>query len=331
MTAHYQPRQDASDSAGKAPHAKPNEGPCPRRSASIAPSSPAMAHRVELLLSLLGRPVELVDVDLRARARAKTPAFLAKNPFGQVPVIEDGDVTLADSTAILVYLALRYDPSGRWLPREPIAAATVQRWLSVASGELAAGPKRGAAGDQARRAARRRARRRNDRDRAARAARRASLEPELPRRRRRPPSPTWRSMRIRCWHPRAACRSNRTRNVRAWHARIEVAARLRDDAPDGSLTMAATIVTPRAAAPAGRTRRRPSTRARRRRRPKARPCRARGAPSAPGRRAIRGFHARPAPRVSSCSCRSCWSAASTQASGPWASVLVGRPGFIDFA
>ena len=97
------------------------------------------AHRVELLLSLLALPVELVDVDLRAGAH-KTPAFLAKNPFGQVPVIEDGDVTLADSTAILVYLALRYDKTGRWLPREPVAAAAVQRWLSVASGELAAGP-----------------------------------------------------------------------------------------------------------------------------------------------------------------------------------------------
>ena len=53
------------------------------------------AHRVELLLSLLALPVELVDVDLRAGAH-KTPAFLAKNPFGQVPVIEDGDVTVCD-------------------------------------------------------------------------------------------------------------------------------------------------------------------------------------------------------------------------------------------
>jgi glutathione S-transferase len=97
------------------------------------------AHRVELLAALLKLPVALVDVDLRSGAH-KAPDFLAKNPFGQVPVIEDGDVTIADSTAILVYLALRYDPSGRWLPREPIAAAAVQRWLSVASGELANGP-----------------------------------------------------------------------------------------------------------------------------------------------------------------------------------------------
>ncbi|XXX74750.1 glutathione S-transferase [Sorangium sp. So ce134] len=97
------------------------------------------AHRVELFLSLLRLPFELVDVDLKSGAH-KAPDFLRKNPFGQVPVIEDGDVTLADSNAILVYLAARYDPSGRWLPRDPAAAARVQQWLSVAAGQLAAGP-----------------------------------------------------------------------------------------------------------------------------------------------------------------------------------------------
>jgi glutathione S-transferase len=97
------------------------------------------AHRVELFLSLLHLPFEAIDVDLFGGAH-KAPEFLAKNPFGQVPVIEDGDVTLADSNAILVYLASRYDPSGRWLPRDPVAAARIQQWLSVAAGDLAHGP-----------------------------------------------------------------------------------------------------------------------------------------------------------------------------------------------
>jgi glutathione S-transferase len=97
------------------------------------------AHRAELFLSLLGLPHELIDVDLPAREH-KRPEFLAKNAFGQVPVLEDGDVTVADSNAILVYLALRYDASGRWYPREPAKAAEVQRWLSVAAGQLSAGP-----------------------------------------------------------------------------------------------------------------------------------------------------------------------------------------------
>ena len=95
-------------------------------------------HRVELFLSLLGRPVELIDVDLAAGAH-KTPAFLEMNAFGQVPVIQDGEVTLADSNAILVYLAQRYAGEA-WLPREPVRAAAVQRWLSVAAGPVAFGP-----------------------------------------------------------------------------------------------------------------------------------------------------------------------------------------------
>jgi glutathione S-transferase len=99
------------------------------------------AHRVELFLSLLDLPVELVEVDL-ARGEQKTQAFLAMNPFAQVPVIQDGELTLADSNAILTYLALRYDPSGHWLPRDPLGAALVQRWLSVAAGALASGPAR---------------------------------------------------------------------------------------------------------------------------------------------------------------------------------------------
>jgi glutathione S-transferase len=97
------------------------------------------SHRVELYLSLLGLAYELVHVDLMSGAH-KQPEFKAKNPFGQVPVMEDGDVTLADSTAILVYLGEKYDQAGKYWPRTPHGKAAVQRWLSVASGQLAAGP-----------------------------------------------------------------------------------------------------------------------------------------------------------------------------------------------
>lgn len=97
------------------------------------------SHRVELFLSLLSLPFDRIDVDL-PRGEHKTPEFLARNPFGQVPVLEDSGVTLADSNAILVYLAKRYDESRRWLPDEPVRAARVQQWLSQAAGPLAAGP-----------------------------------------------------------------------------------------------------------------------------------------------------------------------------------------------
>ena len=94
-------------------------------------------HRVELFLSLLELPYEYVQMDLPA-GEHKRPEFLALNPFGQVPVIQDGAVTLADSNAILVYLEGRYAP-GQWLPRDPVGAARVQRWLSAAAGPLAFG------------------------------------------------------------------------------------------------------------------------------------------------------------------------------------------------
>lgn len=96
------------------------------------------AHRVQLALSLLNVPSELVQVDLRQGAQ-KQPAFLAMNRFGQVPVIEDQGQIVADSNAILVYLARRYGNSD-WLPSDALGEAKVQRWLSVAAGLLAFGP-----------------------------------------------------------------------------------------------------------------------------------------------------------------------------------------------
>ncbi|TVT81702.1 glutathione S-transferase family protein [Pseudomonas sp. H3(2019)] len=96
------------------------------------------AHRVELMLSLLELPTELIFVDL-AKGAHKQPDFLALNAFGQVPVIDDQGVVLADSNAILVYLAQKYG-KGRWLPADPVGAARVQRWLSIAAGPIAFGP-----------------------------------------------------------------------------------------------------------------------------------------------------------------------------------------------
>ncbi|WP_278443919.1 glutathione S-transferase family protein [Pseudomonas oryzihabitans] len=96
------------------------------------------AHRAVLFASLLGLAPELVEVDLAA-GEHRTPAFLALNPFGQVPVLEDAGVIVADSNAILVYLAKKLGRTD-WLPEDPAGAAAVQRWLSVAAGELAYGP-----------------------------------------------------------------------------------------------------------------------------------------------------------------------------------------------
>ncbi|KAB1073977.1 glutathione S-transferase family protein [Methylobacterium planeticum] len=96
------------------------------------------AHRARLFLSLVGVPHELVEVDMRSGAHKK-PEFLALNPFGQVPVLEDDGEAVSDSNAILVYVARKLGRTD-WLPEDPRGAAAVQRWLSVAAGEVAYGP-----------------------------------------------------------------------------------------------------------------------------------------------------------------------------------------------
>lgn len=96
------------------------------------------AHRAHLFLSLIGVPHELVQVDLMAGAH-KTPAFLKLNRFGQVPVLDDDGTIISDSNAILVYAAKKFGKAD-WLPEAPEQAAAVQRWLSVAAGQIAFGP-----------------------------------------------------------------------------------------------------------------------------------------------------------------------------------------------
>jgi glutathione S-transferase len=95
-------------------------------------------HRVKLFLSLLDLPFEVIPVSMPDGENRKA-SYLRLNPFGQVPTIEDGDVVLFDSNAILVYLAKRYGAAA-WLPDDPIGAAAVQRWLSLAAGQIAYGP-----------------------------------------------------------------------------------------------------------------------------------------------------------------------------------------------
>ncbi len=97
------------------------------------------AHRVEFFISILGLRADYIDVDLMQGEQRKAD-FLQKNIFGQVPVLVDGDKTIADSNAILVYLASQYDYDHIWLPIEPAKAAEVQRFLSLAQGPVMQGP-----------------------------------------------------------------------------------------------------------------------------------------------------------------------------------------------
>lgn len=94
-------------------------------------------HRVELMLRMLKLEFHYEEV---SRADFSSPAFLGLNPLGQVPVLKDNNLVLADSNAILVYLATTYDAARVWYPNIPAIAVQIQRWLSIAAGELRFGP-----------------------------------------------------------------------------------------------------------------------------------------------------------------------------------------------
>jgi glutathione S-transferase len=96
------------------------------------------AHRARLFLSLIGADVEIVDVDL-AKGQHKSSEYLALNRFGQVPLLDDDGVIVPDSNAIMIYAAKKFGRTD-WLPEDPAAAAAIQRWLSVAAGQIAFGP-----------------------------------------------------------------------------------------------------------------------------------------------------------------------------------------------
>lgn len=96
------------------------------------------AYKIRLFLALIGREVSLLTVDIANREH-KTTAFLRMNPRGQIPVLEDGDLQLGDSQAILVYLARRY-ASPEWYPLDPASQGRIAHWLSYAANEVQNGP-----------------------------------------------------------------------------------------------------------------------------------------------------------------------------------------------
>jgi len=95
-------------------------------------------YKVRLFAALVGIELERVPVDLAAGEHKQSP-FIDLNPWAQVPVLQDGDVVLRDSQAILVYLARRYG-GHQWWPDSPAHQGEVMQWLSTAANEIQAGP-----------------------------------------------------------------------------------------------------------------------------------------------------------------------------------------------
>jgi glutathione S-transferase len=94
-------------------------------------------YKVRLLLGFLGRQWEPVPIDFVGREH-KSENLLALNPFGELPIIEDGEVRLRDAQAILVYLAGAYDKARTWYPTDSRTQGLIQQWLSTGGGPLMA-------------------------------------------------------------------------------------------------------------------------------------------------------------------------------------------------
>lgn len=88
-------------------------------------STSGNCHKVRLMLEQLGRPYRWVEVDSSA-GETRTPAFLARNPNGRVPIIEreDGQV-LTESNAILCWLA----DATPFLPADAWQRAQALSWM----------------------------------------------------------------------------------------------------------------------------------------------------------------------------------------------------------
>ena len=99
----------------------------------FAPNSRSV--RTAWLLEELGLDYELERFTLGDKAM-RDAAYLAKNPNGRVPVLEDGDVTISESTAIAQYLVARYG-NGRFVPATDSPDFPVYlQWLHYAEGMI---------------------------------------------------------------------------------------------------------------------------------------------------------------------------------------------------
>ena len=92
------------------------------------------AYKVRLLLEMLKVPYEKAILDTGAKEHKQAP-FLAINPRGQVPALEDDGHIFWDSIACLVYVARKHG-GDRWLPSDAAGEAEVMQWLALANNEL---------------------------------------------------------------------------------------------------------------------------------------------------------------------------------------------------
>jgi glutathione S-transferase len=96
----------------------------------------ADCYKIRLMLALLGQSFEPVKVNIHPGRENKTPEFLAINPRGRIPVLDDDGLVVSDPIAILTYLALRYDAKRTWLPDDAAVSGQIMMWLAFSGAEL---------------------------------------------------------------------------------------------------------------------------------------------------------------------------------------------------
>ncbi len=92
-------------------------------------------YKQRLMMHLLGVEFESILVDFFPGMEHKGEAFKEINPLGHIPVIDDDGYRLRDASAIIIYLAAKYDSSGRWYPTsDPALLGEVAQWMAFAEG-----------------------------------------------------------------------------------------------------------------------------------------------------------------------------------------------------
>lgn len=96
-------------------------------------------HRVRLAAGLMGIDIDVKPVS-EMEGQRQGAEFLALNPFGEIPALDDDGFVIRDSIAIIIYLAKKYAGDGGWIPSSLEDRVRLQEWLAVAAGALYRGP-----------------------------------------------------------------------------------------------------------------------------------------------------------------------------------------------
>ncbi len=81
-------------------------------------------------------PYEAIDAG-GAFGLVDEPAYRSKNPNGRVPMLEDGDLVLWESNAIVRYLCARYGADSAWYAADPATRAGADKWMDWTTSSLA--------------------------------------------------------------------------------------------------------------------------------------------------------------------------------------------------